>query len=152
MIVSYGVDVRRPVDNLRGIAARAGNARPPFARIQPLLQEDIAENFDSQGGEFGKPWPPLRPGTLANKARKGQPSTPMVATGESKAALTGGAGAYRAITRSSAFAGAGKDLFWLRFAHFGTPHQAARPLVGITEPTVAISLAMIENWILDGAM
>jgi phage gpG-like protein len=60
------------------------NLEPLWARVAPLMAE-IEERWFDTGGDGS--WPPLAESTLAQKARRGFPADPLVATGDLKDSL-----------------------------------------------------------------
>lgn len=54
----------------------------PFGRSAEYLKGVFSRDvFDSQGAAIGEKWKRLSPYTVAQKARKGFPSTPLIASG-----------------------------------------------------------------------
>lgn len=72
---------------------RALMAQPAMEAIAERMQEQIREQFDSEGTRgSGAPWPALKPATLAKKAALGQDMRILRATGLLFDTLTGDAG------------------------------------------------------------
>jgi phage gpG-like protein len=103
----------------------------------------------------GDTWAPLAPGTLANKARKGQASDILHATGDLETAIMGGTGAVKRVTMTSARAGVnGRTIFYALFAQSGRGGDhpmPARPIMGIAPDTEAESFTMLREWLLGAA-
>ena len=65
------------------VARNASDLDGAWDAIGDTLEGMIAEQFDSQGAEFGTPWEALKDDTIAAKERAGysQPTKALVATG-----------------------------------------------------------------------
>jgi phage gpG-like protein len=90
--------------NLRGLARAADNMRPAYDEIADDFLRIEREQFATQGARGpGGAWVPLKPSTLRNKARKGQPSTILVATDALRKSLTqrGARGSVRTIRKDT---------------------------------------------------
>lgn len=62
-------------------SAYAGNPRPAFEKIRDDLEEQIAEQFDTEGTRGGDAWEKLEDRTLAQKAAEGLNPDILQATG-----------------------------------------------------------------------
>jgi phage gpG-like protein len=108
--------------------------------FQPVIEDfgrqiSAAEkgNFASQGAGFGLPWPALSPLTLAEKQRKGYPSTSLVRTGALQAAV----GESVMLTPTSVQVGV--DLSAVPYAAYhqtGTSRMPARVLVAVSDDMI----------------
>lgn len=151
MIFDAYVDTTASTAELQGVAARALDAKPALALIRELLFAGFRSNWESEGSDFGQPWLPLAPGTLARKARQGQPADPLRASGALEAAVKGGPGRASRVGRNSVRAGVrGRDLFYARFKQTGTDHEPRRPVLGIDVPTERRSATIVERWLSSG--
>lgn len=136
---------------LQEAAARGYDMRPAMRKIRDLLIEGHKEQFATQGGFLGTPWPPNAPGTLANKARLGQGSTPMVASGATKESLAGGKGRRTRVSKGSV--SVGTSIWWTIFAMAGASGgrkgtEPARPPIGINEAETEAALTLMEEHLL----
>lgn len=77
---------------LERFAMLPSNAAPAWRAIIELMKDDIQEQFDSQGGSMSGGWPPLKPVTIARKARLGLSPEIMRATDRLMQSLTDVAG------------------------------------------------------------
>lgn len=140
-------------DDLVGIADRATDMRPAMRVVKHLLVEGNEKVFTSKGSAIGVPWPDLKPGTLARKARTGIPSLSslMVESGDLEVAATGGKGSRSRATRSSASAGV--SPFYAVF-HLGARdgELPPRPPVGIPADTEFESLTIMERFLIRGKL
>lgn len=67
---------------LQGIETDLKDFTKPLKIIADKLQKVFSTDvFQTQGGAIQEAWPRLSPYTLAMKAKKGYPSTPLIATG-----------------------------------------------------------------------
>jgi hypothetical protein len=139
--------LRDASDTLLDAAARGENMRPAFLKIRELLVEGHKKQFSTKGSFLGTPWEMNAPGTLARKARLGQGSEPMVATGDLRDSLAGGKGKRSRVSRSSVSVGTSLfySVFHIRPRRQGVP---ARPPVGISEGQRKAALLTMENYIL----
>src|SRR6478609_8046329 len=125
------------IRDLTNAAGRAKDARPAMRKVREIMEGANRKQFTTSGGYLGESWAPLAPGTLARKARKGQDSGVLRATGALEASLTGGKGRRGGATRATARAGT--SVWYAIFAAAGTKgagHGASaprRPVVGLTK-------------------
>lgn len=154
MAISRGPTVQLDMHGLRDAsgllqdaAARGEDMRPAMLRIKELLIQGHKQQFSSKGSFLGTPWPANAPGTLARKAREGQGSEPMVATGALRESLAGGKGKRSRVSRSSV--SVGTSLFYSVF-HINPKRKGvpARPSVGISEGQRRAALTIMENHVL----
>jgi phage gpG-like protein len=67
---------------LIGLEGALSDYRRPFGDAANYLKTTFSRDvFDTQGGAIGERWTRLSPYTVAQKARKGYPSTPLIGTG-----------------------------------------------------------------------
>lgn len=156
MVFEFSIDSDGAATHLRGVAARAANMKPILAAVLELLREGFRDNWASRGADFGGAWAPNRPGTLANKARRGQEGL-LHATGALEQAVGGGRGATRSVRLTSVRAGvSGRSLYYARFIQAGRSGgkrggaMAARPIVGIDTATTVESVGMMERFLVGG--
>lgn len=150
MIVEFNVVRNTATPMLKSLAARSADMKPAFAVVVEAMRAGFRENWSSRGSDFGTPWAPNKPGTLANKAREGQQGL-LTATGALETAIRGGKGATRRVALTSARAGvSGRSLFYARFLQSGRTDMPARPLVGIDVETSRRSVSILERYLLRG--
>ena len=108
---------------------------PAWSLIAEDLRDDTRQQFSQQGGYFGKGsrWDKLRPATVKDRIRKGYngPSPIEYRTGYLYYSLTekGSPDNVEIITPNSLTVGT--TWYIAGYQHFGTPHMAARQLLGI---------------------
>jgi hypothetical protein len=139
--------LRETTGLLRDAADRGDDMRPAMLQIKELLIAGHKKQFSSKGSFLGTPWPANAPSTLARKARLGQSSEPMEATGALKESLAGGRGKRSRVSRSSVSVGTALfySVFHINPKRDGVP---ARPPVGISEGQRMAALVIMENHIL----
>lgn len=115
--MKLGLEVRDDASAvLRGMAGRMTRARPAFQRTAERIAELNRRDWPTG--------PPLAQSTRRQKQRLGQPSTPLVATGATRADLTSARRGTRRVTdRGLEF---GTDRPGARFAQTGTRTEPRR--------------------------
>ena len=99
-----------------------GDFRPFFDNEgRNILQSEFQRAFETRG--FGQ-WAPLRERTLSNKRRLGQPSDPLVATGELKRSLT----SLEGIVRTKFTLTFRSPVPYSIYHELGTQRMPARPV------------------------
>ena len=136
--------------HLREIGERSLDARPAMRRIREIMEKGNRRNFESRGGYFGSSWDGLADSTRERKARRGQSSTPLRATGALKSSLSGGKGRRGGATRSSARAGT--SIWYAVFAEAGTTKAPKREIVGISKRDLERSEKLLENFLTSGRL
>ena len=140
--------------DLTKAAERAKDARPAMRKVREILEGANRNQFQTSGAYLGDSWAPLAPGTLARKARKGQDSRVLRATGALEASLSGGKGRRGGATRTTARAGT--SIWYAVFAMSGTKdagHGAsapARPVVGLAKRDRTRAIRVVEKWLTTG--
>jgi hypothetical protein len=131
---------------LRELAGRVDDMRPATRVVRDLLVEGNRKVFESKGAAVGRPWPDLKPGTLARKARAGIPSltSVLVETGELEEAALGGRGSTKRATRSTASAGV--NLFYAVF------QMKLRPPIGLPREVEQQALTVFDRFLARGAL
>jgi phage gpG-like protein len=142
------------IRTLTKAAERAKDARPAMRKVRELMEGANRKQFETSGAYLGDSWAPLAPGTLARKARKGQESQTLRATGALEASLSGGKGRRGGATRTTARAGT--SIWYAIFAMSGTKkagHGAsapARPIVGFAKRDRTKAIRVVEKWLTTG--
>lgn len=72
---------------LERFAVLPSDAAPAWEAIILAMKQDIEEQFDTEGGSMSGGWPPLKPVTIAEKARLGLRPEIMRATDRLKESL-----------------------------------------------------------------
>jgi hypothetical protein len=109
------------------IADAPGDLSAPFAVIADEWEAWTGRQFESDGGEFGTPWEPLKASTIESKTRAGyaQPEQPLVATGALALSFQGGPGGVRNIFPDLLEWGSrNPDAMW----HHGRERSASNPV------------------------
>ena len=87
MRVNSGVsDQVRRVRRLRNNMKTVERVWPKVGRY---ISREVAKQFRTRGVNFGTPWKPLAPSTVAEKRRLGFPRAPLVRSGRLKREFTG---------------------------------------------------------------
>lgn len=81
-------------------ADRVADMRPALRQVTTVFLEEQQKIFETRGSSGGTSWPPLTPGALAAKARKGYGEQPLVGTGMLEDSLTHRRGTKYAATYS----------------------------------------------------
>lgn len=129
--------------HIQEMATRAANLRPALNEMKKLINDGFRKQFESQGAYFGSPWPALDPDTVE---RKGS-SSPLVASGKLRAALSGGAGRKTRVTSSSVTVGT--SLWYAHFAE-GTGRQPERKLSGVAPTQLIEAKNILERYVVHG--
>lgn len=142
------------VSHLDAVAERTRDARPAMRKVRSIIEAGHRKQFETGGAYLGDSWEALAPGTLARKARKGQDSRILRASGALEASLTGGKGRRGGATRTTARAGT--SVWYAVFAKSGTKHAGhgasspVRTIVGLTTRDRLKSVRTIQKYILTG--
>src|SRR3954451_9254593 len=74
---------------LEGLSANTKNLTAPFRKSANMLIGVYSRDvFTTRGAIIGKPWKRLSPYTVAQKARSGYPTDPLIRTGKMKRSFT----------------------------------------------------------------
>ena len=138
LAAALGLDVQAVGDDaasktLTQMAKRGEDPRPAFKTISAELLEAEVKWFRSDGEGT---WPALAEATLLAKLDRGQPSTPLIATGMLARSLTkktGGSGAIRSATRSRMRFGS--KVYYGAFHQRGDHVPRRNPLVPVDQRT-----------------
>lgn len=150
LVIEHHGDVQLARTLVR-IGEHAGDVRPAFRAIISDLEQIEDRQFGSEGGYGSGGWAPLAESTLRAKQAKGQPTRINVATGESKAALTGGGGgSIRVVTPSSMAFGANTP--GAKFAQKGTARMPARPMLELPEQDRRDLPKRIQRFVVTGSV
>jgi phage gpG-like protein len=144
------------IHDLTKAAERAKDARPAMRKVRSIMEGANREQFESGGAYLGDSWAPLSPGTLARKARHGEDSRALRATGALEASLSGGKGRRGGATRSTARAGT--SVWYAIFAQSGTKGsvnahntgEIRRPIVGLSKRDRTKSIRVVEKFLQTG--
>lgn len=84
-MIDITIDTSEAESVLGKLTQKLQGLRPLMERIQPILEEEIRETFDTERDPSGSPWASLSPFTLRQKQRLGYPSQKLVRTGRGRA-------------------------------------------------------------------
>lgn len=129
---------------LAALADRATDLRPAMRVVRDLMIKGHKEAWASEGSVFGQSWPANAPGTLARKARMGQPQRPLQASGALEQAIRGGKGRYSRVMKTSVRVGV--RLHYARY-QMGKGRLPARPMVGMTKKTERAAMLTLEKFL-----
>jgi phage gpG-like protein len=142
------------IHDLTKAAERAKDARPAMRKVREIMEGANRRQFETSGAYLGESWAQLAPGTLARKARKGQDSRILRASGVLEASLSGGKGRRGGATRTSARAGT--SIWYAVFAKAGTKNAGqgasapARPIVGFSKADRRKAIRVVEKFLATG--
>lgn len=153
--IDFSVNSKAASSMLEGIAKRGGDLRPAMILVKAILAKGLAKNVATKGRYFGTPWPALSPATLARKARQGDPSETLNASGRLLQALLGGSGRRTRVSRTRVSVGVSGDFFEALFTQAGASkgrrgNQPARPVLGITETEQQAAVAVLQRYLEHG--
>lgn len=129
---------------------RVGDVSPAFHEVQDMLQGDIAEQFDSQGGSMSGGWAPLKPETIAAKAALGQDLRILHATHRLRESLTDDAGSDAIREVHADEMRFGSEVDYGGFHMSGTSKMVARPPVDTTDAQRVKYVKEIQRYIVTG--
>lgn len=86
VFISWSIEGEQQISRrLRGLETHLKDFTPPLKIIADKLQKTFSDDvFSTQGKAVQESWPRLSPYTIAMKAKKGYPATPLIATGAMK--------------------------------------------------------------------
>jgi phage gpG-like protein len=131
-----------------------GNPRPAFEQIRDDLEEQIAEQFDTEGSRGGDKWDELSESTLAQKAAEDLPPDILQASGRLLASFTANThgDGIREITDNS-------FTFGSRVP-YGAVHQKGskdgtipqRRILSLTELDRRTYIRTLQRYIIEGVL
>jgi phage gpG-like protein len=132
-------------------SAHAGNAQPAFHKIAGDMREQIAEQFESEGGRGSGGWAPLAETTLAAKAARGLDPHILQATHSLMESLTSTGGDHiERVTDDSLLFGSSDPKG--KFHQKGTTRMPARKPVDFTELDRRSFVRTLQRYIVDGVL
>lgn len=136
---------------LETLAAKLSDCAPILAEVGTLMEEDIGENFRTQG--FGQ-WAPLKESTVRDRFRRGYgPNAPLVRSGALLAGLAerGAEGHKFLVDRNSIIVGVyGEVIPYAGRLAKGDAHMPGRILIQVQSGTVERAVQMITEWLGGG--
>lgn len=86
VLISWSIEGEKQISRrLRGLETSLKDFKKPLEIIANKLQKTFSDDvFATQGKAVQESWPRLSPYTIAMKAKRGYPSTPLIATGAMK--------------------------------------------------------------------
>lgn len=156
LAVGTAVNIGQLLDALDRASARAQDMRPFFADVvEPDITALLLEQFTSEGERLGDRWAPLKPSTLAQKARKGADSHILQDTREMMNAFTNprhpdAVAIIQRLRYIRSVQGQAKKV--AEFHRTGTSRMPARPVLGngIPRQTVMMWSSQLLAWIQSG--
>lgn len=131
---------------LRGLKREFRSWRPAWRAAAPLLARGLAQNLAQQGAPIGASWPPLKPETVARKARLGRGRTALVGTGEHLAAPLGRGGSV-SMTATRLRVGVPRTVVAnVHAAGSPSKHIPKRAVLEFSPPMEAAVLAAMNAW------
>lgn len=141
--------LRRIRERLEGMQARSKDAAPAWEAVLQWFADRNFQQFLSRGAEYGTRWAPLKPETIAEKARLGYPHDPLIRTGNLVHSITLRPLGIEQISAREMTGGT--DVGYAPYQHRGTDRIPARPLFSATEIKASKAVThAIANWIIDG--
>src|SRR4051812_4636616 len=114
---------------LEGLSANTKNLTVPFRKSADMLIGVYSRDvFSTQGAIINKPWKRLSPYTVAQKARQGYPTDPLIRTGRMKRSFTSIVSSHQAVVYNT--------------APYFPYHQSAKPRIALPRrPMMALAEA-----------
>ena len=143
-VQAQGVDVASKT--LTQMAKRGSDPRPAFRSISDELRAAEAQWYASEGDHT---WPALLPETIDAKMRRGEPSTPMIATRALVHSLTAKRwpGAVRSSTRRQMRFGT--KVYYARFHQGGAfPNPVRKVLLPVDTRTRRRMVSEVRDYLM----
>lgn len=137
---------RAIAQRLRGLKREFRSWRPAWRAAAPLLARGLAQSLAEQGAPIGASWAPLRPETVARKARLGRSRSALVGTGETFAAPLGRGGL---VSMSATRLRVGVPRTVVASVHAAgsaSRHIPKRTVFAFSPPMEAAVLAAMNAW------
>ncbi|MGL4482383.1 MAG: phage virion morphogenesis protein [Lactococcus garvieae] len=130
MQIKITMDASQIVNAIRARLKKTTEAGGAKAVLKAIGQDMVIEaqkRFNTSTGPDGSKWLPLKDSTLRKRARHGQGSMPLIASGKLKKSM----GVYRATHNSVQVI---SNLRYANFQNFGYPPKnvPARPFMGLS--------------------
>lgn len=134
---------------LQAMRERAQNLLPAYDTVLDWWADQNRINFATNGARWGRPWEPLAPRTLRNKARHGYPRDILVRTHQLRDELTHRPFGVESIDAHGAKVGTNLD--YARYHQRGTRRTPRRKLVDArrVRSERVVNRAVI-NWVVRG--
>lgn len=137
---------------LERFAALPSTAAPAWRAIVELMKIDIAEQFETEGRSMSGGWEPLKPVTIAEKARKGLRPEIMRATDRLMESLTDEAGSDQTLDIQEHGFRFGSTVDYGKY-HMGPSADGSRPArkpIDFTEAQRRKYLKVLQTFLVGG--
>lgn len=131
-------------------AGRVVNAKPAFESILSMMEDDVGEQFASEGKAMSKGWAPLSPVTIAQKSRLNLRPEILQATGRLLNSLVVGARGEDIHEAMPYGLNYGTRVPYAVFHHTGTRKMPARKFVDFTAAQKAKYVKVLQRYIVEG--
>ena len=112
------------IKRLERAKSRTKNPERAWRDVAKYMGREVNKQFRTRGANFGTPWKPLAPSTIAQKVAAGWPRQPLVRSGKLKREFTGKPMQLQKFTGKMATFGSTSDVaLW---QHKGTKRNGRR--------------------------
>lgn len=137
---------------LERFAVLPQDASPAWRAIIELMKADIQEQFDTEGGSMSGGWAPLKPVTIAEKARKGLRPEIMRATDRLMESLTDEANSDQVLEVGAQMFKFGSSVDYGKY-HMGPAKDGSRPArkpIDFTEAQRRKYVKVLQSYLVGG--
>jgi len=148
----FGEDqVARELLNFSGRLMEAG---PAFAKIHEELQDQVADQFDTEGQRGSGGWEPLKDETLLRKEAAGVDTRILMFSHELRDSLVDSGHSQHVFRISDEVLTFGSDVEYGVFHQKGAPgaNLPRRPPVELTERDRVDFVRTLQRWFVDGSL
>lgn len=130
----------------------AGDARPAMAAIADVMIDETRQQFASEGRHASGGWQPLKPATVAAKARHGHRPEILRRTDALLRSLTVKGDPNQVLQVGRQSLTFGSSLPYADLHQTGTRHMPRRPPLAFTEETKKRIVKVLQRWVLRGEL
>jgi hypothetical protein len=138
--------------DLLRVGERAADMRPAFAAIVDFWRSETQLQFASQGGHASGGWKPLKPSTVAEKARRHLRPEILRATDGLFSSLTQKGDPNELLEMTASEVDWGSRLPYARYHQTGTSKMPRRRPIEFTETTRRNTIKILQRHLLAGGM
>lgn len=142
--------------SLRSMRDRASvdghGLRPALEKIGYRMLDDEERLFQSSGRTGGHPWKPLARSTRVQKAKKGQPLKPLIATGHLMRSFSDRREPDNIFRLTDIYVIIGSSAPQADLMAEGTEHMPARPPLMFTRLQQDYYYKILSDWVFEGRL